>query len=198
MDISKEKTKRFEEFLLDFNRILNTKKEPLTFNDFLDSFGKNFLQKKPPKDLRKAIKFTSLNKEDVFVIEEYLKENNNIWFTQHFYTLFSVTKTKISTETMKYLVKKAEELRMNPHETVSLCYYIASLKINGYCGFFKKIIDSFVEDKNYLAGDVAQAAAALNCTECDDSIKSILKSDDKNPRALFFAKDALKMLDKND
>ena len=191
------KKEKFEHLLTEVKKIQRKRREPLTFNEFIKIFNKIIFSKETPSNINKAVKSIIVDNEIISLIELFIIQNkNDPWITQHLFMTLIKTKSKISDKTLRSLCKNALSQELDPHPIHHLCLYIVSLNNQKYCEFFKKIIEKFVEEKNYLAGDVASIAATLKCTNCCNSIKKILESEDKNPRALILAKEALKKLSK--
>ncbi len=78
-----------------------------------------------------------------------------------------------------------------------LCNHIASLRIKGYCSFFKDAL-SIIAKKNAESanlGVIALMAAKLKCFNCTSIIENIVYSNKfDNPKTKYFAEKALKKI----
>ncbi|MBU1111829.1 MAG: hypothetical protein KJ896_03545, partial [Nanoarchaeota archaeon] len=190
--------KKFNELIAELDQIYNLNKRPFSPNEFLELYWKFIKSNNSPKPGNIfSIKLSDEEREN---IEHIIDKNRNKYYLMlHFFSLLGLNKAKISDKIIESLMNDALKSRLSPHIVSSFCYYLTSfseIENERYCEFFRKIIDKFVKDKNYVAGDVANAAAIIGCSNCVNSIKNILNSDDRNPRALLFARESLEKLEK--
>jgi len=184
---------RFNTFVQRIKMLTST--GPISFREFSNLYLELVLGVEPSEDLKININHLAVPAPLLESIEQLFMQNKEDYcLTQHFYRLLRFTRTNMSQQTLDYLHDCALRKELAPLSIFDFTTYLLFNPKDEYCEFFKKIIDRFVEEKNYLAGYMAVAAASLNCTNCIDSIKKILASEDRNPWMHTFAQEAFDTL----
>jgi len=111
------------------------------------------------------------------------------WTTSNLLSLFYIQRYK-DFKKCEYTLKG----KISSDYTRTLCFYIKHFNLKGYCEFFKKLIDKHVTELDYMVWTPAMVAADMGCLNCYESIKNFL--DSKNEKNIYYAKEALKKLDK--
>ncbi len=110
--------------------------------------------------------------------------------------MLNSTNTKISDETLKKICEYTLSKKISSDCAHSLCFYIESLNLKGYCNFFKELIDMLVKNRDYQVWAIILVAGEMGCLNCYESIERLLMFGDKNGRALYCASEVLKELDR--
>jgi len=199
MKVNKELKYKYEDFLFEFLKKYRNQHE-VKGKEILILFRKIVLLKEScdseenQLNYIEILKDTELTPEIIYLIEETLFDERFIWTIKKFLDFLILKEIKVSKKVIDKLCKYTLNHQLNQAQMNLFYFYLKKFKINGLNIFLKKVLEDKKLVKGFMFWYIIKVTGELGCVGCYESIKNFL--DSKNEKNIYYAKEALKKLDK--